>query len=91
MNHFDNPLAPLSRKLPEKTRQLKAWVRALYNLDDRVVISVAELACRDVGCPDVETVIGIMRPAERVRTIRIHKSVEDIGFDDVRLSVMRGN
>jgi len=83
MNRFINPLAP-RRALPEKTRQIKEWVRAERGLGDDVVIAVSELACRDEGCPDVETVIGIIRPGEKIETIRVHKQLVDVDRDDVR-------
>ncbi len=71
MNRFTNPLAP-RRAIPDKTRQIKEWVRALHGLDDNVVVAVTELACRDVSCPDDETVNGIMRRGEKIATCQVH-------------------
>ncbi|RRH99712.1 nitrate reductase [Mesorhizobium tamadayense] len=82
MNRLANPFAP-RRALPEKTRQIKAWVCELCNLDDAVVVSVTELACRDEDCPDIETVIGIMRPGEKIEIIRVHKEVAEVTREDV--------
>lgn len=82
MNRLANPFAP-RRALPERTRQIKAWVRDVCNLDDAVVVSITELACRDDDCPDIETVIGIMRPGEKIETIRIHKPVAEVTREDV--------
>lgn len=81
MNRLANPFAP-RRALPEKTRQIKAWMRERYDLDETVVISVTELACRDEGCPDIETVIGIMRPGADIETIRVHKALADVEQSD---------
>jgi hypothetical protein len=83
MNSLANPLAP-RRGLPGKTREIKAWVREVFELDTDVVVSLTELACRDEGCPDVETVIGIMRPGEQIRTIRIHRPIAEIAREDLR-------
>ncbi|RAZ82939.1 nitrate reductase [Mesorhizobium hawassense] len=77
MNRLANPLAP-RRALPEKTRQIKEWTRELFKLDDAVVVAITELACRDEDCPDIETVIGIMRPGEKIETRRIHKPIADV-------------
>lgn len=77
-----NPLAP-RRSLPEKTRQIKSWVRELHGLDEAVALSITELACRDEGCPDIETVVGIMRPGEKIRTIRIHKPLAEVSREDI--------
>ena len=86
MTPLANPFAP-RRALPEKTRQIKAWVRALCGLDETVVVSVTELACRDEDCPDVETVIGIMRPGETIETVRVHCPVAEVTRDDLALAV----
>ncbi|WP_051556188.1 hypothetical protein [Nitratireductor aquibiodomus] len=87
MNLFDNPLAP-RRALPQKTRQIKGWVRELYDLSDDAVVAVSEIACRDEGCPDVETVIGIMRPGQKIVSLRVHKALGDVVREDLPLSAM---
>ncbi|QND61579.1 nitrate reductase [Mesorhizobium huakuii] len=90
MNRFANPFAP-RRALPEKTRQIKVWVRELCKLDDAVVVSITELACRDDDCPDIETVIGIMRPGKKIETIRIHRSIAEVMREDVAGAVSDRN
>ncbi|ATU95168.1 nitrate reductase [Phyllobacterium zundukense] len=90
MNRLANPFAP-RRALPEKSRQIKAWVRELCKLDDAVVVSITELACRDDGCPDIETVIGIMRPGEKIETIRIHRAIAEVMREDVAGAVSNRN
>ncbi|RWK56540.1 MAG: nitrate reductase [Mesorhizobium sp.] len=77
-------LAPRGLVLPEKTRQIKVWVRRTCGLDDDIVVSVTELACRKDGCPDIETVIGIMRPGEKIETIRVNKAIADVTSHDLR-------
>lgn len=86
MNVLTNPLAP-RRALPEKTRQIKAWVREFHQLGDDVTVSITELACRDEGCPEIETVIGIIRPGTAIRTIRIHKPLAEVVREDLELPV----
>jgi hypothetical protein len=83
MNRLANPLAPRGLALPEKTRQIKVRVRRACGLDDDVVVSVTELACRKNGCPDLETVIGIMRPGEKIETIRLRKAIADVTSHDL--------
>lgn len=83
MNRLANPLAPRGRPLSEKTRQIKTWVRDAYALGESVVLSVTELSCREDGCPDTETLIGIMRPGEKIETIRVHKAIVDVTRHDV--------
>lgn len=82
MNRLANPFAP-RRALPEKTRQIKAWLREFYGLDDTVVVSITELACRDEDCPNIEAVIGIMRPGEKIETVRFHRPIIEVTREDV--------
>jgi hypothetical protein len=82
MNRLANPFAP-RRALPERTRQIKTWVRELCKLDDDVVLSITELTCRDDDCPDIETVIGIMRPGQKIETIRIHRAIAEVTREDL--------
>lgn len=82
MNSLANPFAP-RRAIPEKTRQIKVWVREVCILDDAVVVSIAELACRDEDCPDIETVIGIMRPGEKIETIRVQRTIAEVTREDI--------
>ncbi|PAQ09659.1 nitrate reductase [Mesorhizobium temperatum] len=83
MNRLANPLAPRGFALPEKTSQIKVWIRESRGLDDDVVVSVTELVCRKDGCPDIETVIGIMRPGEKIETIRLRKAIADVTSHDL--------
>lgn len=86
MNRLANPFAP-RRALPEKSRQIRAWVRELRRLDEDVVVSITELACRDEGCPDIETVIGIMRPGETIETVRVHGSIAEVTRDGLAAAI----
>ena len=83
MNRLANPLAPRGFALPEKTSQIKVWIREARGLDDDVVVSVTELACPKNGCPDIETVIGIMRPGEKIEMIRVNKAIADVTSHDL--------
>lgn len=82
MSRSANPLAP-RRALPERTRLIKAWVRDLYGLDEDVVVSLTELACREDGCPDIETIVGIMRPGRKIETLRVHKAIDAVTRCDI--------
>lgn len=80
---FVNPLAPRSTGVRAKSGLIKNWVRTTRRVDDETVISVTELACRDDGCPDIETVIGILEPGKPIATLRIHKSILELEEKDV--------
>ena len=77
-----NPFAP-RKSLPEKAEQIKAWTRELHRLDDTVVVAVTELTCREPGCPDIETVVGIMRPGVPIEALRIHKAISEVMREDL--------
>jgi hypothetical protein len=82
MSRWFNPLAP--RKAAQReVGQIKQWMREAYGLGEDVCLSVTQLTCRETGCPDIETVIAIMRPGRTVQTIRLQKGIRDILEMDV--------
>ena len=83
MSGFVNPLAPKFTRLKAKSSEIKGWVRELLTLPDDTPITVSELACRDDGCPDIETVIGVLEPDKPIATIRIHGPMSDVTETDV--------
>ncbi|MBB5755100.1 nitrate reductase [Prosthecomicrobium pneumaticum] len=85
----DNPLAPRRLPLPELSRRIKAWVRDALGLEDAIPVSVTELACRDPGCPAIETVIGILRPGLPIETVRLHGGLADIARADLLAALAR--
>jgi hypothetical protein len=62
---------------------LKAWISARFALAPDDVVSVAELACRDDGCPDMETVVTVLRAAGGSATWRIEKPLAAVTQTDV--------
>ncbi|MEM8542115.1 MAG: nitrate reductase [Pseudomonadota bacterium] len=83
MKSFQNPLAPKTNRLQAKTVEIKDWVRQAFYLSDDTPITVAELACRDEGCPDIETVIGILHQDKPIQTLRIHLPLAEVTNADV--------
>ena len=51
--------------------------------DDTCTVSVNEVRCAEPGCPDVETVIAIFRPATAPRRLRILKPVSAVKREDL--------
>ena len=83
MTGFINPLAPRTNRLQAKSAEIKAWVRQLVSLPQDTPVSVVELACRDDGCPDIETVVGILEAGKLIRTIRVHMAMADVTYDAI--------
>lgn len=88
--NFINPLSRRPRVgYPDATARLKTATRALLDLPEDVVISVTELACREAGCPDIETVVAIMRAGERPRTAKFRKPLPALTTDNLAAEFAR--
>ena len=75
------------RKLPADpvvTDRLKTWVSALMDLSDRDTTMLAELACHDPGCPDLETVITVVRNDRRRFVLRFPGPMAGVTEGDVQ-------
>ena len=44
---------------PAHTAAIKQWTREILRLDDKAVVTVAEWACADPGCPILATVVAV--------------------------------
>lgn len=80
---FINPFAPRNPQ-GVQARQIKTCVRAVFDLEDDAAVSVAQLACPDAGCPDVETVIAIVRPRCRPQKLCIPAPLAAVTEADIR-------
>jgi len=69
---------------PVVTERLKAWVAALMDLSDNDTIMLAELACHDPGCPDLETVITVIRTDRRRFVLRFPGPIAGVTKADVQ-------
>ncbi len=83
MTKFNNPLAPKFGRLKTKSSEIKRWTRELMDLPEDTPITVAELACREDGCPDIETVIGVLEPDKPIATIRVHATMTEVTKADI--------
>ena len=70
---------------PVVTERLKAWVGALMGLTDRDTIMLAELACKDPGCLDLETVVTVVRADRRMFVLRFPGPMAGVTEADVQL------
>lgn len=86
-----SPAGP-SRQLPglgvrrsaTASARVRGWATDILG-DDRSVM-VTELACSEPGCPPLETVIGMLIAGDQ-RQYKIHKPLDEVTADDVRLAV----
>lgn len=78
---------PFARKetsgYPAAIANLKREVHRLLNLPAGVVVSIAELACHEPGCPAIETVVAVMIEGRPPHTARIHKRIPEVTNQDL--------
>ncbi|MCP9469144.1 MAG: hypothetical protein NNA31_03980 [Nitrospira sp.] len=67
----------------EQIDRIKAWVRAVFHLNDETTIMVTELACHEPGCPPIETVIALLTGPGDTRQYKIHKTADEINVADI--------
>lgn len=60
-----------SAGLARAAARAKALIGPALGLTDVDALSVNEIACADPGCPDVETVVLVMRAGEPTRALRL--------------------
>lgn len=81
---FVNPFAP-RRQLgyPDAIDRLKRETQQLLDLTEDDVVLVTEASCSEPGCPDVETVVAILRKGERPQIGRVHKPMPRVETADL--------
>jgi hypothetical protein len=67
----------------ERSNEIKAQVAAALGLDEEATVMVSELACMEEGCPPVETIIVVFRPATDKLQFRLHRPISEITAHDI--------
>ncbi|QYZ68547.1 hypothetical protein [Neotabrizicola shimadae] len=62
----------------EAVSRLKGWVADLMSLGDKDHIALAELACHEPGCPDLETVVTVTLADRRRFVLRFPTAVAEV-------------
>ena len=62
----------------ELIRKLKIQISKKYQLPESTIISVAELACHEPGCPPIETIITARAEDGSMQNWRVGKSIDKI-------------
>ncbi|GJE58633.1 hypothetical protein [Methylobacterium trifolii] len=63
--------------------RLKRDLVAALGLGEADALTVNEIACADPGCPDIETVVLVMRAGEPTRAIRVRRPMDDLAAGDL--------
>lgn len=72
------------RAPPGRAGLVKDWVIRRLDLTDDDLVTVAELACHEPGCPPVETVMTVHRADGKRRDWRLHKPLADVEEADIQ-------
>ncbi len=67
----------------ERVRQVKEALRAALSLPDGATVTVTELACREEGCPPIETVVALLRPDGPPLQHKLHKTTDAVDAEDL--------
>lgn len=70
-------------KIDGSASRVKNLVRSHFALGDDATLMVTELRCHEDGCPDVETVIAVMRANAGRVSWKIAKPMAEITESDV--------
>lgn len=62
---------------------LKVRLVVALGLDAEDALTVNQIACADPGCPDLETIVLVMRVGEPTRALRIRHPIEAVEPVDV--------
>ena len=81
-----NDILGLSTKPPKggQTKRIKDMVRKAWSVPENVIIMVSELRCHEEGCPDVETVIALMRDGAEPEKIKIYKPLSELSLKEIK-------
>lgn len=63
--------------------RLKTDLAAALGLGAADSLAVNEIACADPGCPDMETIVLVMRAGEPTRALRIPRPMEAVGIAQI--------
>ena len=66
------------------TKRVKDMVRRAWSIPENVIIMVSELRCHEEGCPDVETVIALMRDGVEPEKIKIYKPMAELSLEEIK-------
>lgn len=64
-------------------RRIKSWVREAAGLGDDCTVMVSELRCREPGCPEIETVVAVMRAGQAGRKVTFECAIDQLSRDMV--------
>ena len=77
------------RAAPGRAGMVKTWVTECLGLTGADLVTVAELACHEPGCPPVETVVTVHTADGARRNWRVHKALAETDQADILNALAR--
>jgi hypothetical protein len=72
-----------SAERAESAAQLKRTLIAALGLTEADALAVNEMACADPGCPDMETIVLVMRAGTPTQALRIRRPIDAVEPADI--------
>ncbi|MCJ2101164.1 hypothetical protein [Methylobacterium sp. E-046] len=72
-----------SAERAEIAARLKRELAQALGLGGADALAVNEIACADPGCPDMETIVLVMRADEPTRGLRVRKPLDAVGAEEI--------
>ncbi|GJE14422.1 hypothetical protein [Methylobacterium longum] len=72
-----------SAERAEIAARLKRELAQALALGGADALAVNEIACADPGCPDMETIVLVMRADEPTRGLRVRKPLDAVGAEEI--------
>lgn len=63
--------------------RLKQELIVALGLSEADALAVNEIACADPGCPDMETIVLVMRAGAPTRALRIRRPMDAVDVQDI--------
>jgi len=79
-----NLLGPPPRVDAAVAERIKAWARELFAVPADASVRVAQLACREPGCPPLETVVLVSVADAPTVHHKFHKPAADVTRADLQ-------
>lgn len=72
-----------SAERAEIAARLKQDLIGALGLSEADALAVNEIACADPGCPDMETIVLVMRAGAPTRALRIRRPMDAVDAQDI--------
>ncbi|SFL62326.1 hypothetical protein [Methylobacterium pseudosasicola] len=72
-----------SAERAEIASRLKRDLIVALGLTEADALAVNEIACADPGCPDMETIVLVMRAGAPTRALRIRRPMDAVDAQDI--------